>query len=140
MLSFIAIDPRNATVEVVEAEDLREVYERVGLESTKVDHSTIARLPNDELICLVVDDLGMHKPVSEAKYWSIGAQLLEGGAVLYAADAMGETVSIRAKPPVMFYRDAAEVEKAIAAGEVMRPEMSLNGEVVWRWPSPRRPF
>jgi hypothetical protein len=140
MLSFIAIDPRNATVEVVEAEELTQVYERVGLERAKVDHSSIARLPNDELICIVVDDLGMYKPASEAKYWSIGAQLLEGGAVIYAADALGETVSIKHKPPVTFYRDAGEVERAIASGEVMRPQMLVNGEVVWSWPHKRRPF
>jgi hypothetical protein len=138
MLSFIAIDPTKATVEVVQAEELREVYPSVGLDPMGVDHGMIARLPNDEKIAIVVGEYGMFKDPAEAKYFSIGPMLYEGGAVIYAADAIGDTVSIKVKPPVCFYRDAAEVEKAIASGQVVRPEMAVNGQVTWSWPNQRK--
>jgi hypothetical protein len=137
MLSFIAIDPTKATVEVVQAEELREVYPTVGLEPTQVDHGMIARLPNDEKIAIVVGEYGMFKDPAEGHYFSIGSMLYEGGAVIYAADAIGDTVSIRVKPPVCFYRDAAEVERAISRGEVLRPQMAVNGQVTWSWPDKR---
>jgi hypothetical protein len=138
MLSFIAINPEQKTVEVVQAEDLRDVYQSVGLDRLGVDHGVIARLPNDELIAIVVGEHGMFKDPAEASYFSIGPMLYEGGAVIYAADATGDTVSIKHKPPVCFYRDAAEVEKAIVAGEVVRPEMAVNGQVTWSWPSKQK--
>jgi len=133
-MKFIAIDPTKHTVEVVEAEDLTDVFEQVGLQKGRVDFGTLHRYPeNGDTINIVVYEFGLQKPPDQGKFFSIGAGLFEGGAILFAADAMGDTVNLKAKPPVMFYRSYREVEAAIARGEVRRPATSVNGEVVWEW-------
>jgi hypothetical protein len=70
------------------------------------------------------------------KYFSIYGQLFAGNAVLYAFNKSGETIDIRQLPAIMFYRDVAEVERAIDAGAVKRPQMSYGETVYWRWPDP----
>jgi hypothetical protein len=135
-MNFIAIDPKRASVEIVGADDVTDVYGRVGLERNQVDHGMIYRFENGESFNIVVYEAGLFKG-DQGRYFSIGTHLYEGGAVIYAADAMGETISINHKPPVMFYRDVREVEYAIETGEVVRPQRSINGEVTWVWPEVR---
>jgi hypothetical protein len=135
-MNFIAIDPRRASVEIVSADELTDVYERVGLDRNQVDHGVLYKFENGESFNIVVYEAGLFKG-DQGRYFSIGTHLYEGGAVIYAADMMGETVSVRHKPPVMFYRDVREVEYAIETGEVVRPERSINGEVTWVWPEVR---
>jgi hypothetical protein len=137
MTQFIIINPHDATVKVVEAKDLTDACKRVGLDKNEVDYGCLHRHDNGETINIVVFEYGLLVPPERGKYFSIGAALFEGGAVIFAADAMGETVSIKRKPPVMFYRSHVEVEEAIARGEVRRPETSVNGRVVWSWPNRR---
>jgi len=35
---------------------------------------------------------------------------------------------------LLFYRDAHEVERAIRAGDVDRPIIAVNNQVLWKWP------
>jgi hypothetical protein len=71
------------------------------------------------------------------KYFSIYGHLFAGNAVLYAFTAAGETIDVKQLPSVMFYRDMAEVERAIGADAVKRPQMAYNDTVYWRWPDPQ---
>ena len=73
----------------------------------------------------------------EINYFSIGKKLYGGNAVLFAYDKKtGRTVDLKGLPAVCFYRDMREVERAIAANQVARPQIGFEGEVFWRWPQP----
>jgi hypothetical protein len=135
-MNFIAIDPRSAKVELVSADELTEVYEQVGLKPNEVDHGVLYRFGNGESLNIVVYEAGLFLG-DQGRYFSIGNHLYEGGAVVYAADEAGETVSANHKPPVMFYRDVREVEYAIETGEVARPQRAFGEEVTWMWPEVR---
>jgi hypothetical protein len=138
MNKFVLIDPRDCTVKLVALEDLSAGYDAVGLDRTNLDFTCIYKAPMERWsLNIIVDDLGMYRPIEQAKYWSLGGQLLEGGAIIFKAEEGGETSSMEMVPPVMFYRSHLEVEQAIARGEIARPQMSVNGEVVWRWPEAR---
>jgi hypothetical protein len=135
-MNFIAIDPRRASVEIVSADELTDVYGRVGLEPGQVDHGVVHAFDNGESLNIVVYEAGLFRG-DQGRYFSIGTHLYEGGAVIYAADERGETVSVNHKPPIMFYRDVREVEYAIETGEVVRPQRAFNEEVTWVWPEVR---
>jgi hypothetical protein len=139
MNKFVLIDPRDCTVEMVEAEHLDELYERVGLRPNEVDFGCIYRSQTEGwTLNVIVDEFGLYVPLNQARYFSLGGQLLEGGAIIFKAERDGETSSMAAVPPVMFYRSHVEVEAAIAKGEIARPEMRINGQLVWQWPQERR--
>jgi hypothetical protein len=121
---------------MVEAENLNDVYEQVGLKRHEVDFACIYK-SQEWSLNIIVGEFGMFTPVEQAKYFSIGGQLLEGGAIIFRADEGGDTVDMVQVPPVMFYRSHVEVEQAIAKGEIVRPRMSVNGQVVWTWPEER---
>jgi hypothetical protein len=135
-MNFIAIDPRRASVEIVEAGELTDVYERVGLVPHQVDHGMLYIFKNGDSFNIVVYEAGLFMG-DQGRYFSIGNHLYEGGAVIYATDVSGETVSVNHKPPVMFYRDVREVEYAIETGEVVRPQRAFGDEVTWEWPEVR---
>jgi hypothetical protein len=136
-MKFVAIDVRTASVELVEADDLTDVYARVGLDAGRVDHGSIYYYRDTgDTLNIVVYEAGLFKG-DAGRYFSVGSHLYEGGAVMYAADHTGNTVPLGVKPPIVFYRDAGEVERAIASGEVTRPVRSINGEVTWQWPEVR---
>jgi len=136
-MQFVIVDPARATVERVEANELTDVYDQAGLRRNSVDHGTIAwSFISSHVLCIVVYEYSLFIPPDKARYFSICNRLFAGGAVLYAADEAGETVDLLVPPSVMFYRDAAEVERAIQAGNIIRPIKAYNGEVVWQWPEP----
>jgi hypothetical protein len=37
-------------------------------------------------------------------------------------------------PPIVFYRDAREVESMIRLGMIDRPQIKINDDIIWRWP------
>jgi hypothetical protein len=57
-----------------------------------------------------------------------------GGAVPFGFDEHGEAANIDAPPAIMFYRNADAVEAAISRGELHRPQICVNGAVLWQWP------
>ena len=137
-MKFVVIDPQLCKVAVEEANQLSDLYHSVGLPADQVEFSCVhSNEKSGETISIVVYEFGLFKPKEMGKYFSLGGQLLEGGAILFAADYKGETISFVYKPPVVFYRSYVEVEQAIERGEVVRPEMAVNGEVIWKWPDPQ---
>jgi hypothetical protein len=118
------------SVRVQECADFESARRAVGLGSLRTDHGTVS-----DVLAIVVHDSSLFQG-DRLKYFSIYGQLFAGNAVLYAFAPSGETTDIRQLPAIMFYRDTAEVERAIDAGAVKRPQMSYGETVYWRWPDP----
>jgi hypothetical protein len=123
---------------MVHAKSLDELYPEVGLKSGELDFACIYKSSSQGWsINIIVSEFGLYEPVEQAKYFSIGGQLLEGGAIIFRADESGETINMVDAPPVMFYRSHEDVERAIAGGEIVRPQVLINKEVIWEWPQQR---
>jgi hypothetical protein len=135
-MRFGAIDPRTTQVEFVDAADLDEAKKIVGLDPLRIDHGVLWRDFRTGGTAIVVYEFGFYLPRDRARYFAIGRSLFVGSAVVYAFDATGETVDLRELPAVFFFRDADEVERAIGTGQIVRPMMAINDQIVWRWPEP----
>jgi hypothetical protein len=137
-MNFLVINPWRCSIKDVDGEEnLEAAYAEAGLKRGQVDFATLHRNPaNGTTINIIVYEYGLFKPPAEGRYFSLGNQLYEGGAVLFAADEEGNTISYpkESKPPVTFYGSANDVEAAIARGEIQRPRSSVNGAIVWEWP------
>lgn len=124
-MKFILI--RKGTIEHSECKDLDEALEKVDLAPGQVDFGNVTRHLN-----IVVYEFGLYSEKVQ-HYFSIFKQLYVGNAVLFASDDVGNTVDITSDPPVMFYRDTLMVEEAIKRGAINRPQVSVNGNVIWQW-------
>jgi hypothetical protein len=119
------------SVSVRESSDLNSALCVVGLSSGPTDHGTIS-----DGLAIVVHEASLFQ-ADRLKYFSIYGHLFAGNAVIYAFTPSGETTNIKQLPPVLFYRDIAEVERAIDAGAVVRPQLAYGETVYWRWPDPQ---
>jgi hypothetical protein len=124
-------------VDLVSAKELTDVYAMAGLKPDEVDHGCVHRYEGGQTVNIVVFEYSNFVAKEQGHYFSLGGSLFQGGAVLYAANELGDTIDMIAKPAVMFYRSWLQVEEAIDRGEVQRPYMAVNGKVIWRWPEPR---
>jgi hypothetical protein len=131
-MQFQIIDTENASVRSFVCEHLNDALTAAGLSPGQVDFGGVA-----EGLTVVVYEFGMFEPKEKCRYFSIGRQLFCGNAVLFGHDQRGETIDLPAAPPVIFYRDFLAVEQAIGWGQIDRPQMAVNGAVLWRWPEPR---
>ena len=116
-------------------ETYQEALEYAGLKSGSVDSGSLGRYHG-----IFVYEFGLFKPVAESHYYSINGHLYEGNAVLYQTDEEGETVDLETVPKITYYDHVAQVEAAIAKGDVARPYMAVNGKVIWQWPDPSNPI
>jgi hypothetical protein len=116
------------SVRVQDCEDFESALRAVGLRET--DHGNVS-----DVLAIAVHDTSLFQG-DRLKYYSVYGKLFAGNAVLYAFAPSGETVDVRQLPPIVFYRDMAEVERAIDAGAVKRPQMAYGETVYWRWPDP----
>src|SRR5262245_52813754 len=131
-MKFGLVDTKARTITTGEFADLDDAKKAVGLKPMETDHGTLS--PD---LAYVVYEYGLFVPKEEQTYASIGKALIAGNAVLYAYDERGETVPVERLPPIVFYKDAAEVERAISYGVVDRPKIAVNGVVFWQWPEKR---
>ena len=131
-MKFVTIDAYKAKVETVEAASPQEAYAHVGLNPGSVDHGVVH--PG---VAIVVYEYFLFVPVDEQRWFAVGRQLFGGTAVLYGFDESGETVDLKEPPPVLFFRDYVEVERAIQNGVIDRPRMAVNNQVLWQWPQQR---
>ena len=129
-MQFAVINVDQKIVGVIECDDLLEAQQLAGL--GKVDHGVVA--PG---IGIVVDEFGLFTPPDKQSYFAINGRLYAGNAVLYGFDKKGESVDLSQVPAVLFMPSARAVERNIELGTVLRPEISVNGVVTWRWPDPR---
>jgi hypothetical protein len=139
MMKVFLIDSEARTVDAMDVKAVQDAYGPIGLNRAQVEHGSVAvdQVTGNRL-AIVVHEFSLFVPPTEQTYFSIGANLYAGDAVLYETDRSGETVSLITPPEVMFYRSHVEVEKAIARGEIRRPQTAINGEVVWSWPPARK--
>ncbi len=75
-------------------------------------------------------------------YFSIRKRLYNGNAVLFIADAEGETIDfnlalaehfISGCKDLKWLETIKDVEATIEEGEVLRPQTVINGTVFWEW-------
>ena len=132
-LEFIIIDPVKREIRRMRG-TMEDAFADANIKRGNVDFGTLGNL-RDLLISIVVFEFGLLQPPDQGHFFSIGEGLFAEGAVIFAADEEGETVSMKGipDPPVTFYRSHLEVEAAIARCEVKRPQTAVNGKVLWRW-------
>lgn len=138
-MKFAIIEPADIRWAIVDAENLTDLYEPLGLSILKVDHGVVAP-PDDRHrrsvgVSIVVDEFSLFKRPTEQRYFAIGNRLYAGNAVLYGYDIAGETRDLPLMPAPVFMT-LAGIEMAIASGQIERPSMSVNGEQIWTWPDP----
>ena len=144
-MKFGIIDPQAKTFDVIDAANIMEAYARVRLDPMKTDHGTVFLMNNDHRACCIVYEFGFFIPAREQHYFAIGQRLIAGRALIYEADRHGYTVGLSdeavalIREGLVWFTSADEVELAIAAGAVPRPELAVNGEVLWAWPDPAPP-
>jgi hypothetical protein len=137
-MRFISIEPAETRVTTVEADNLFDLYQPLGLARTQVDHGQIVpphTLPNGAGVAIVVQEFSLFVPTDKQRYFCIGRRLFAGNALLYGFDETGETIDLIGEPEVVFMSSAG-VEAAIGAGQIERPTMSVDGEQIWQWPEP----
>lgn len=133
-MKFALIDTIQRKFWVAACDDLNAAKLLVGLKPLEVDHGVVMR-NEDGGIALMVAEFGLFEPVDKQYFFSIGTHLYAGNAVLYAFDSSGDTVDFPSiRLPLRFFLNHREVEAAIADGEIVRPTMSVNDAVLWRWP------
>jgi hypothetical protein len=129
-MKYVVVDPAKKTVQTVNLDTFAAAMRTVGLKN--VDHGSLTRH-----LAYCVDEYGMYKKTQDQHYFSIGPVLFAGGAVLYEVDDAGETIDIKKEPPVCFYRDANEVERAITLKQIKRPIVAVGNDLIWQWPQPK---
>lgn len=137
MTRAIIINPfRRSVLEIaIPNTRIETIYEEIGHEGFD-----IARLGSN--VVAFVDDAGLKR--KDQRYWFFnkpgGGVLMAGKALLLSMGFDGETLELDRRVDVNVTRgfvqfignaDAAEV--AIIAGAVARPEITVNGNVTWRW-------
>ena len=130
-MRFVTINPSAHLIEFIESVSVDAAVRHAGL-SKDVDHGII-----DRSIAVVVHEFSMFADPDQQSYFAMGGRLYAGNALLYAYAASGETTDmpdVRLEPTFLHGRE--EVEAAIQNRIVARPEMKVNGEVIWRWPEP----
>jgi hypothetical protein len=137
-MKFGLIDPRRAHAQIVKSKDWLGVAKMVGIESGRTDCGALVRYYRGGGIGYFCYEFGLYVPVDKQHYFSVGNRLVAGAAVLYGFNEAGETVDLGSMPEVVFYRDAHEVEAAIRNGQIERPQIVVNKNVLWRWPDPVR--
>ncbi len=128
-MKFAVINPKERTFKYADWIDFAAAKREAGL--GHVDHGVCAHG-----IGIVVSEFGLYEPTDKQSYFAIGAQLYAGNAVMYAFDAHGKSIDLITYPPPRWFSSADAVEDAIQRRTVARPEVSMNGKVLWRWPEP----
>jgi hypothetical protein len=131
-MKFCIINPTELTAKMVDVEDFHAALKVAGLKQGQIDFGALSRY-----LHIAVYEFGLYLPLDQQKYFSLGRNLYIGNAVFFGSDDHGETINLPRLPPVMFYRDADAVERAIQRDEIDRPIVSVNGAVLWQWPQPR---
>jgi hypothetical protein len=131
-MRFLHIDPAAKTVTPVEAEGPHEAVPK--LTKLNVDHGVVHQ-NRERGIGIIVYEYGLCE--GEGPYFELMGVLYSGDAVLYGFDAPGDTIDMRPDEDSLitplWLADKGEVELAIVAGLVARPQSSVNGAVIWEW-------
>lgn len=133
-MRYVIVKPKTREVYANNFDTIQDAMVDAGLEPHAVDMGVLARG-----LGYVVYEYGLFDPPSQTSYCGIAGRLIPGPTVLYGFDEAGETIDLRRSeiPDVAFYLGVNDVEAAIDRNEIERPEISVNGAVLWQWPQPR---
>src|SRR5262245_23390590 len=138
-MRFVLVDPRLRGARFIQAKDIGAAITRAGLDRNETGHGIIAR-EQTRGIGIFVHEFSLFVPVQRQVYFAIGRHLYAGNAVLYAFDYVGKTIDFALPIPMLtFFGSALEVEEAIHRDLIDRPQLVLNGEVLWSWPAEAPP-
>lgn len=144
-MQFCVIDPVKKAATTIDTKTVADALPLAGLVRGKVDYGTVVHRDSEGGLGIVVHEFGLFTPSYQQKYFAIGPRLYAGGALLYAYDAGGVTIEFKVVDwqhvlsAIQWLESAATVELAISCGLVIRPQMAVNGEVLWTWPQPAPP-
>jgi hypothetical protein len=142
MTTFCLIRPAERLVALAEAPSAAAACESIGLDPAGVDHGVVLRGADGGGLGIIVGEWSLMQDSVDGQYWSLERQLFNGPAVLYVYGLQGETLSMRhgtlrsIQVGVRWLGTATEAERAVAAGDVQRPQQSVNDEVIWEWKGP----
>lgn len=129
-MKFIIISPRSRQVDAVEYDSLDDALIAAGIAPGSVDHGVVR--PG---LGVAVYEFGLFSPPQTQKYFALGAAMFAGPAVLYGFDESGCTVDAdMTGMPLTWLPTQLDCEAAFAAGAVVRPQIKVNGAVIWSWP------
>lgn len=137
-MRFIIIDPRERTVRDVECKELRGAVIQSGLEPDRTDHGSFGRDETGHGYGFVVYEFGLFVPKDRQHYFALNRYLVAGTLVQYGYDQMGDTIDAKPLPTPPRWLTGDEAEAEMQAGTLDRPQQSVNGEVLWRWPEPNK--
>jgi len=126
------VDPIAHTFELVKVQTFEDAMHRAALPE-RVDHSVLMRG-----IGIVVYKYGLFVPAALQSYFAFGHRLYAGFALLYGYDETGRTCDLELPDTLRprWFDRPAQVEEAIARGEIGRPRIVAEGEIIWSWPEP----
>lgn len=132
MTRFLRVTPKDHRVTPVEADQPHNADP--DLYARGVDHGVVSKDPDGGGIGVFVYEYGLLD--GDGPYFALGGQLYSGDAILYAFDEAGETIDMpqgfmQLKP--LWLDTKADVELAITAGVIERPQAAINGVVTWQW-------
>lgn len=139
---YITIDVTEKSVKLGEFKTLQMALESVGLTTGEVDWSGMGHTADKRHITLMAYEFGLRPDWNggrQFKYCRIGRQMYAGNLVIFAADEMGENADMREGERVLLEKhiewldDEDDCEVAIAEDRMDRPQMSVNGEIMWEW-------
>lgn len=131
MPQLLLIQPKERKLEVKDLSSIDKAKEFLNLDG--VDFGSLT-----QNIGIIVYEFGLMRGKPD-EYFRISTQLFNGNAIIFQTDDQGETISII--PPyvgavskyIAFYNNPQEMEKDILLGNVLRPQTSINGEILWQW-------
>jgi hypothetical protein len=138
-MKYAIINAKEHTVTVGDYKDIGAAKKAAGLDG--VDFGSLSRE-----LAIVVYEFGLLDPPGSQYYFSIARGMFAGNAVLFRVDEAGETIDIQLTSNLLtqfkwYDQDVNKIERAIAEGDLIRPQRSINGEVTWSWnkqgPDPR---
>jgi len=136
-MMFATVEPHLCQARIVGFKSLFAAERAIGLEPNKIDFAIVSR-DRDRGIGIIVFEYGLFVPPHQQAYFAIEQRLYAGNALLYAFNQVGETIDFEPPLPFIdFFNGALDVEQAIHDGRIVRPQMLLNGKVIWSWPAER---
>jgi hypothetical protein len=140
---YIVIDVTKQVITLQQFKELSDALKYAGLAQGEVDWSGMGHTADGRHVTLMAYEFGLRPDMAgdrlPSKYCRIGNQMYAGNLVLFAADKEGDNADMTdvdlafLKRQIEWLPDAAACEMAIEDGRVQRPQMSVNGEVMWEW-------
>lgn len=134
-MKAILIDPYNESVSYVNVDGVDSIRKAARIDGG-LDYGNLGGS-----LTIWVYEFGLVRYVPGMRYFALhDRQLRAGRAVITAYDGWGETIDVPdTLPPghwlgVRYLGDREAAILAVESGEVDRPQVKVNGVVVWSWP------